>query len=362
MGSEDSLISGVNMKAQHPDVQHRQRLEITLDIFKGCQHSCSGCMIDRTLGGDVNDIPELYGLIVEMVGAGYNAFDLGIGPTDYMSSNNVAEVMENPVFQAMGQMFHQVTFNAAFLEKNMELYKDMCEDIDEALPGKPIRFLIPAAPPFFKSDKFGKMIQAKLEYVQANLKEAFLNEAGFVVNCTADTVTEDFNQMMYNGLDVEFPVDKDDILNIPYGRAPIKDLMVAQNIKRMSHRISQFYSSLEGQDERRRNPDLCYHTGTMVNLLYTGGKLYWVPFLKDDCPFLDDAFTIPRPWTMDNLLNTRQRAMESALTYLKDTPCMECPYLTSCAEKGIINIMERMNIRDCLVGLEHVRETGNTGI
>ena len=37
-------------------VQHRQRLEITLDIFRGCKHHCSGCMIDRSLGGDVDDI------------------------------------------------------------------------------------------------------------------------------------------------------------------------------------------------------------------------------------------------------------------------------------------------------------------
>lgn len=350
------------MIAGHPKVQHRQRLEITLDIFRGCQHSCSGCMIDRTLGGDVNDIPELYALITEMVDAGYVAFDLGIGPTDYMSADNTAEVMDNPTFQQMAQMFHQVTFNAAFLEKDMNKYREMCHDIDASLPGKPIRFLIPAAPPFFKSEKFGNMIQSKLEFVQANLNNAFLNEAGFVVNCTADTVTDDFDEMMYNGFDVEFPVDKDDILNIPYGRAPVKDLMVAQNIKRMSHRISQFYSTLEGVDERRRNPDLCYHTGTMVNLLYTGGKLYWVPFLKDDCPFLEDEFTIPKPWTMENLLDSRQKAVERAMDYLKNTPCMTCPYLSSCSEKGILNIMERMKITDCLVGLDYVRESPNAGV
>lgn len=350
------------MRATHPKVPHRQRLEITLDIFKGCQHSCSGCMIDRTMGGDVNDIPELFALIGEMTDAGYVAFDLGIGPTDYMSADNTDEVMEHPVFQQMAQMFHQVTFNAAFLEKDMEKYKEMCQDIDIALPGKPIRFLIPAAPPFFKSDKFGKMINAKLEYVQDNLHSAFLNEAGFVVNCTSDTVSDDFEEMMYNGFDVEFPVDKDDILNIPYGRAPVKDLMVAQNIQRMSYRISQFYSTLEGVDERRRNPDLCYDTGTMVNLLYTGGKLYWVPFLKDDCPFLEDEFAIPKPWTMENLLATRQAAVDRAMTYLKDSPCMSCPYLSSCSEKGILNIMERMGITECLVGLKHVRKSPNTGV
>ena len=335
-------------------VQHRQRLEITLDIFRGCANHCAGCMIDRELGGDVDDIPKLAALVNEMVANGYVAFDMGIGPTDYMSADNVAEVMEHPVFREMAQGFHQVTFNAAFLEKNMDLYKVMCEEIDEAIPGKAVRFLMPAAPSFFKSDKFSKMIVSKLDFVKEHLKKAYLNEAGFVVNCTTDTVGEDFDEMMKNGFKVDFPVDKDDILNIPYGRVPVKDLMVAQNIKRMSHRITQFYSGLSGEDERRRNPDLCYHTGTMVNLLYTDSKLYWVPFLKDDCPFLEDDFVIPRPWTMENLLNTRQKALERALDYLADTTCMSCVYMSSCSEKGIINIMERMKIKDCLVGLQYV--------
>lgn len=336
-------------------VQHRQRLEITLDIFRGCKHACSGCMIDKAMGGDVDDIPELFALIKEMTDVGYVAFDLGVGPTDYMSSENTAEVMQNPIFQQMATHFHQVTFNAAFLEKDMDQYAKMCAEIDEALPGSPIRFLIPASPTFFKTERFGKMIEEKLSFVKANLQQAYLNEAGFVVNCTAETVTEDFDEQMKKGFDVEFPVDKDDILNIPYGRAKNKDMMVAQHIKRISHRISAFYSDLNGVDERRRNPDLCYDTGTMVNLLYTGGKLYWVPFLKDDCPFLEDSFSIPRPWSMENLLATRTAALAKAMDYLKDTPCMECPYLSSCSEKGISNIMEHMSIKDCLVGLEHAR-------
>lgn len=345
------------MKANYdlPEVQHRQRLEITLDIFKGCGHSCSGCMIDKQLGGDVNDIAELQALVKEMVGVGYVAFDLGVGPTDYMTAENADDVMKHPIFKDMAQMFHQVTFNAAFLEKDMAKYAAMCNDIDESIPGKPIRFLIPAAPTFFKTDKFGKMIERKLKLIKGALKAAYLNEAGFVVSCTTETVTDDFEEQLMEGFDVEFPVDKDDILNIPYGRVQNKDLMVGQNIKRMSHRITQFYSELNGVDERRRNPDLCFNTGTMVNLLYTGGKLYWVPFLKDDCPFIEDDFTIPRPWTMDNLLSVRQKAADSAFDYLEGTPCMDCVYLSSCSEKGITSIMQKMQIRDCLVGLEHVR-------
>ncbi len=310
-------------------------------------------MIDRTLGGDVADLPELQALLQEMVAAGYVAFDLGIGPTDYMSADNKDDLMSNPTFQDVAQMFHQVTFNAAFLEKDLDKYTQMCQEIDLYVPGKPIRFLIPAAPYFFRNDRFGDMINLKLTHIQKTLQSAFLNEAGFVVNCTQDTVDDKFEAMLIRGFDVEFPVDKDDILNIPYGRAPNKDLRVAEQIKRMSYRISQYYKLLNGEDERRRNPDLCLNTGTMMNLLYTDGKLYWVPFLKDDCPFLEETFTIPKPWTMDNLLAARQRVVDASLEYLKDTQCLSCPYVSSCAEKGITSIMHYMSIKDCLVGLEH---------
>ncbi len=335
-------------------VQHRQRLEITLDIFRGCGHSCAGCMIDKQLGGEVSDIPELLALIQEMEAVGYVPFDLGVGPTDYMTSNNVQDVMGNETFQAMAQLFHQVTFNAAFLEKDLSKYDSMCQDIDLACPGKPIRFLIPAAPNFFKNDKFGKMIEAKLEHCKATFQSAFLNEAGFVVTCNHETMDENFDENIRRGMDVEFPVDKDDILNIPYGRSKNLDLMVSQRVKRVSHAISEFYAGLSGEDERRRNPDLHYDTGTMVNLLYTGGKLYWVPFLKDDCPFIHDEFTIPRPWTMENLLRVRNEAMQRSVEYLEGTECLGCVHFASCMEKGISTIMQKLSIRDCLVGLVNV--------
>lgn len=312
-------------------------------------------MIDKAMGGDVNDLEALQTMLQEMVDVGYVAFDLGVGPTDYMTASNKDEVMTHPVFQSMAQMFHQVTFNAAFLETNMDKYTTMCEEIDHSVPGKPIRFLIPAAPYFFRNEKFGNMVGKKLTFIKDTMQSAYLNEAGFVISCTQDTVDDQFEDFMRLGFDVEFPVDKDDILNIPYGRAKQKTLMVSEQIKRMSYRITQYYSGLEGQDERRRNPDLHYDTGTMCNLLYTDGKLYWVPFLKDDCPFLDDEFTIPKPWNMENLLATRQKALDAALEYLKDTPCITCPYISSCSEKGISAIMKHMSIKDCLVGLQYVQ-------
>ncbi|MNR67356.1 hypothetical protein D3C85_1913030 [compost metagenome] len=51
----------------------------------------------------------------------------------------------------------------------------------------------------------------------------------------------------------------------------------------------------------------------------------------------------------------RQKALDASLEYLKDTPCMTCPYISSCAEKGISAIMRYMSIKDCLVGLQYVQ-------
>ena len=336
-------------------VQHRQRLEITLDMFRGCAHSCSGCMIDRTLGGAVDDLVPLQALLQEMVAAGFVAFDLGIGPTDFMSADNVDELMYHPVFRELAQMFGQVTFQTALLDKDLDNYTKMCSLIDEACPNKDIRFLIPGAPDFFKTPKYGEMIAAKLRHVKETLRSAKLNEAGFVINCTRDTVGDNFDTNLHQMFDIKFPVEKDDILSIPYGRSKGIDIMLGQNIKDVSHRISQYYTTLEGCDERFRNPDRHEATGTMQNLLYTGGKLYWVPFLKDEFAFLNDAFAIPRPWTMEAVLKARTEAIEKSLDFLAGTECIECPLLHSCAEKGITAIMELLSVRDCIVGDEYVR-------
>ena len=335
-------------------VPHRQRLEITLDLLKGCAHSCAGCMVEKTVGGNLSDLPEVLSLIKEMVDTGYVAFDLGLGPTDIMSSVNTEEVMKDETLRELVQLFDQFTINAAFLDKQEPNYAAMCKQIDDAAPGMPIRFLIPAAPGSFRNPKFGQGIADRLTFVQGELQDARLNEAGFVINCTTETLAIDAKNLLDQSFGIKFPVDKDDILNIPYGRARNKDLMIAQHVRRVSHHISELYSGMNGVDERRRNPDLCLDTGTMVNLLYSDGKLYWVPFLKDDCVFIEDSFTIPRPWTMENLLKVREQALESSVEYLADTECMDCPYFSSCCEKGITSIMKTLSIKDCLVGLEHV--------
>lgn len=310
-------------------------------------------MVDKGLGGNLEDVPELLGLIKEMVDAGYVAFDLGLGPTDLMSSSNTEEVLGNESVQELIQMFHQFTLNAAFLDKQLPNYEAMCELVDQSAPGMPIRFLIPAAPASFKTPKFGEGIAERLTFVKDTLQNAYLNEAGFVINCTTETLDDQAEKHLDESFALKFPVDKDDILNIPYGRSKFKNLMTAQSVMRVSHRITQLYSGMSGQDERRRNPDLCLDTGTMVNLLYSDGKLYWVPFLKDDCVFLEDAFVVPRPWSMENLLTMRGEALERSVDYLKDTACIDCPYFSSCAEKGITNIMQELSIKDCLVGLQH---------
>jgi len=310
-------------------------------------------MVNREVGGNLDDMPEILALLKELVEAGYVAFDLGLGATDTMSATNGYQVLRDPGVRDIIHLFHQFTLQMAMLEKRLELYDEMCAEVDAAAPGQRIRFLIPAAPDSFRNPKFSEGIVQRMRHAQAEFKSAYLNEAGFVVNCTAETMNEHHKENLLRGLDVEFPVDKDDILNIPYGRKEVKDLLLGQTMRRISYLISDFYQELEGEDERRQNPDLCYHTGTMLNLLYTDGKLYWVPFLKDDCAFIDPFFEIPRPWTMEHLLSIRTQAQQGSLEYLADTQCMGCVYLSSCVEKGITSLMERLSIKDCMVGIAH---------
>lgn len=335
-------------------VPHNQRLEITLDLFEGCQHVCAGCMVEKDLGGSLEDVAALLALLKEMVGVGYVAYDLGLGPTDAMSARNTETVFSHPLVREMAQMFHQVTIAAIFLERRLPLFDPMCKWIDEYFPNKAIRFLMPATPQVFLSPRYGKGINKRLEYVKAKLKSAYLNEAGFVINCTTETFSDNYEEGLDKSFAIDFSVSKDDILNIPYGRSKRTDLMTAQALKRVSHQISAYYSTLEGEDERLNNPDICPWTGTMTNLLYSDGRLYWVPFLKDDCPYLIEEYVVPKPWTMENVLRVRQESNEASLEFLKDTACMSCKYLSSCTEKGVTSIMRVLNITDCLVGLEHV--------
>jgi hypothetical protein len=308
-------------------------------------------MVNKDNAGNLDDMDAILTLTKDLIADGYVPFDLAMGPTDIMSSSNVDQVMDDPRIQELIMTFNAFTLNAAFLEKKEEAFLGMCERIDKHAAGKPVRFLIPAAPAMFKSKKFGESIARKLAFVQESLKSAWVHEAGFVVNCTVDTLIEDFDVYLRNGFAIKFPMPKDDILNIPYGRASNKDIVLAGNVLNVSQRISRFYETLDGEDERSQNPDKDYSSGTMLNLLYMAGVLYWVPFLKDEFAFIHKKFEIPRPWTMENVLSARTLATEESLDYLQGTACMECGYLVSCLEKGISRMMETLSIKECLTGV-----------
>ena len=335
-------------------VEHRQRLELALDLFNGCAHSCAGCMVEKESGSSLDDLVEIHSLTRELVSYGFTAFDVTLGPTDSMSADNLQEVMRNKNLIQIVELFRAFTLNTSFLEKKKELYLRLCEDVDTLIGEKPIRFLIPAAPNAFKNEKFVNGIKARVDYVLEGLKKAKLIEVGFVVNCTVDTLVDGFESLLQTAFASEFSVPKDDILNIPYGRLRYKDIRVAGEVLNISRKISTFYSQLDGESERTCNPDLDYPTGTQLNLLYNGGKLYWVPFLKDECAYLDPLFEIPKPWTADNVLDRRAEQMLLSLDYVKGTQCETCQYLPSCSEKGITTLMEALSIKDCLVGVEYV--------
>ena len=334
-------------------VPHAQRFELTLDLFKGCRHSCSGCMVDKVIGSSLNNLPEILSLVDELIVSGFVPYDVSIGPTDISSSANVLEVTGNVTLRDIIARFNAFTVNAAFLEKKDQPYIDLAAIIDDvAGPNKPVRILIPAAPAYFKSAKFGKHISNRLDIVAANLKVSKLEEAGFVINCTTETLYEGFESQLTQGLDLTFNVEKDDILNISYGRSNNKDILLSNKVLNVSREIFKFYQNLDSDEVRHTAPDLCYQTGLLLNLLYVGDRLYWMPFLKDETAFIDQAFEISKPWTMANVLAARDRSISSSIDYVKDLKCSDCEMLGSCSGKGVTTLMSALSITECLVGLK----------
>ncbi len=332
-------------------VPHRQRLELAVDVLRGCANHCGGCMVNRDTTGVLDDIPEILALAHELVSFGYSPFDFTIGATDVLTATNTNEVLTDPNIKGLIALFDSLTLNAAFLDKRKQSYEYLGALVDDCAADKPVRFLIPATPGIFKNPKFGRGISERLGWVKAHIHKARLFEAGFVVNCTRETLADGAIEHLRLGFDLKFPVKKDDILNIPYGRANRTDIQVAESVKFASHEISRFYSSFECEEERTKNPDLCNYTGTMLNLTYSEGELYWVPFLKDECAFLHDNFKIPRPWTAQSVLEARSSSMVRSLDYLQNDGCASCANLSNCAEKGITTIMQTLSLKDCLVGL-----------
>lgn len=338
------------MVKQHILPPQRQRLEIAMDVLKGCAYSCMGCMVDKELHASESLVPDVTLLADEFIDNGFFPFDFTVGATDLGTALNRDSVCNNVGLQMLVRKFQTLSFTCAMLDKKPEYYINLANNVrkltnDECF----VRFIVPISDKYADNLILMDNIRKRVEFMN-ELLVGMVHEVTFIINVTAefmDRISHEQLAKIYNWPD--FNMMTDIVYNIPYGRASdiSTNIKYREDVPHTSRALAAYYEWLDGDTEHLMDPDLDGITGTHVNIGVLGDNYYVIPYLKDEFNIFTERFRVKEP-TFDSVME-KVIEMKDPDNFVKIPECDSCEHTGFCTEKGIHMIMEDLNIDRCPV-------------
>lgn len=338
---------------QHILPPQRQRFEVAMDLLKGCEWSCMGCMVDKELHATNDMVGPVTKLCDEFIDNGFFPFDFTVGATDLGSAQNRHQVCDDPALGALVRKFQTLSFTCAMLDKSDRYYEELAANALKLTKGETfIRFIVPVSDKYVGHTKLLTALGKRVRYIQS-LLHGTLHEVTFIINVTKEFMERvPYNKLkgLYDIADY-FPDDimTDIVYNIPYGRmVDIGDNPeYTLHVPATSSLLAQYYEWLDGDIEEQQDPDLDGITGTHINIGVIGENYYVIPYLKDEFNIFTERFQVKEPTfdgVMEKIIEMKTPNPEKWLPQ-----CHGCDQQGFCTEKGIHMVIEALNIKSCPV-------------
>lgn len=328
----------------------RQRLEIALDVLKGCTYSCEGCMVDRDLYASQDIVGDVTTMVDGFIDHGHFPFDITIGATDFGSAVNVHEIAHDPRIGALVRKFQTLTVTCPMLDKTIEYYEQLAKNLLALSQGETfVRIVMPIGLNHMRNITLMSALRNRLDYLQ-ELLGGTLHEITFILNVTDDLIQgKSFRDLVgiYDWPDMGLVTDM--VLNIPHGRQA--DIAVnpkyAKEISDLSRFMSRFYEWMDADNVIQQDPDFDGVTGTHINLGIISDKVYVVPYLKDEFNLFTPGMVVHSP-TYETVMQQVSEIRDGNQSAPLDVcgGCSEAPY---CIEKGIFTIIKELGMVTCPV-------------
>ena len=328
----------------------RQRLEIALDVLKGCTYSCEGCMVDRDLYATTDVVDGVNTMVDGFIAFGHYPFDITIGATDFGSAVNVDQIANDPKIGELVRKFQTLTVTCPMLEKSPEYYERLANNLLRLSHGETfIRIVMPIGLNYMGNITLMSALKTRLDYLQTMLSGK-LHEITFVLNVTNELIRKnDFKSFVgiYEWPDMDIVTDM--VLNIPHGRQ--HDISTnpkyANEITDVSRFMSELYEWMDSDDVKQQDPDFDGFTGTHINLGIISDKIYVVPYLKDEFNLFSPGLVVDE-LTYESVMSKVSEIRDDDQS-VPLSVCRTCPEAPYCIEKGIFTIIKELDMVTCPV-------------
>ncbi|MCS5550416.1 MAG: hypothetical protein NZ811_02745 [Gammaproteobacteria bacterium] len=300
------------------------RTEVLVDVLNGCKANCKGCFIPRR---NVN--PYLGNLVDLLSGSSFYVDEVTIGPTDIFDATNFDAVMSDPNLKKI-YATSAIAFTSALKQPMWEI-KEKLDTIWSLYKG------VDRIP-----DIDFKIVLDIDEYLDKGLDDIKLSlfkegSVQFRVNYYKGI----FNRISYNDLCNKVLEE----YNAPVLVLP--NFMTNNNhTGKVTNLVESFKRDLLDQNIEHLNWYTMFDSGFNAygcsNFSFHNGSLYVSPFIFDGIIQRSDYFKVKD-------INTNRLAEN-----LKVSPCGDCEFLMSCAERNVHMYMHSRGLKECVLPKEYM--------
>lgn len=335
-------------------------LSLNLELLRGCQFNCKGCFVDKYGAKPLEELtPHLENLqqwVSSMISEGnYLPTVIFISPTDFLSSKNTVDVLDDPYVVSVVSSFRRLSLQTTALDisraaeikevlhrhySHMELEINFLMEPEHVETDKYLRTIKENRDKLYEAldwpipiKSFCIMNVYEYERVKKDNIQKLLNdyrEMHVRIKEMFDT-TIDFNFSMSRNYNIEKKEVKEAIIRVTK--------MFDKSVNRDTSQFIRFSfgkltDSLIEKHYNWLNGDF------FVSPLLYDRYAAFVPELK--IPF--EQYTVKETESFEDSLLLDQ--YENAH---KKTECETCRYLGSCVDRNILKVMDVYDVKDCII-------------
>lgn len=342
---------------------------LALELLYGCQHSCSGCLANK--GTKRIPTAEEFEFLYELmagIGERYRLQEIELAPTDFLSSANLDEVVNNAGLQKLFTLFDNVEINTTLLAARREDYQRMADAVNMLKSDGGLGLIVPFEIKHIANEKYLDTFRLHLRWLEEAMGRPLPDfEISFSVgfdsllsfNYRSSGQTEKLYELydrfmrtsIHEHASFHFnPSNRRDFLSSRHDVQDVKKTM--ETLNRMYELDLQRHPSGWREDAKTYrmhvNPLMKRSNYAGSEVFWSDGKLYHVPALYKNIELEDPAFEFKGTTVQDYWADVERLTMDALFSTDSMPDCQSCPHILECSQKHTQLLAERMGIGSCV--------------
>lgn len=336
-----------------PADQNKIKIQLMLEILEGCAYNCSGCFVKRRKNFGQGLGLDYAAQLVDELTDQYVLDDIIVGPTDFFSSGNIIQVLEDPRFKKIvnalpedGGLQHNCSID--FFIGN-DRVKEIITYIENSyLKDRPFDVQIAVDLHMLDNPHVHDLISERLEAMENSSVEY---EVSLLCNITQDIDDDVLDKIETVRNKWNTVVEWGPSLVRAMTNRPDKMLGMIQGWNDSIGKVASIDEKRFTQNFIWQQSDTSHKNFNEVIVTVNNDQLYIVPFLYENSPIYHPSFEVP---IGENILNSIfDKRHDLQLTQYANIPnlvCNGCKYVENCSSRLIPTLItDVVKHNQCLI-------------